>query len=146
MEIGIGFLGEEPKSLTLHWPLSKFVSQKDWFWNWSSRILVTSCEWLMHWKSLRCWERLKEEGEDGVRGWDDWMASLMQWTWTWKNSGDGEKQGGLSCCGPWVTRTWLGDWTTARRIFHTLLWSTVKSFIIVNEEVDFLKHSLLNYN
>ena len=19
-------------------------------------------------------------GEDGVRGWDDWMASLMQWT------------------------------------------------------------------
>ena len=23
------------------------------------------------------------EGEEGVRGWDGWMASLMQWAWTW---------------------------------------------------------------
>ena len=25
------------------------------------------------------------EGDDG--GWDDWMASLTQWTWVWVNSG-----------------------------------------------------------
>ena len=25
------------------------------------------------------------EGEEGVRGWDGWMASLMQCTWTWAN-------------------------------------------------------------
>ena len=24
---------------------------------------------------------------DGSRGWDGWMASLIQWTWTWANSG-----------------------------------------------------------
>ena len=33
-----------------------------------------------------CWERLRAEGEEGVRGWDDWMASLMQWPWTWANT------------------------------------------------------------
>ena len=32
-----------------------------------------------------CWERLSEEGEEGIRGWDDWMASSRQWTWTWTN-------------------------------------------------------------
>ena len=35
-------------------------------------------------------ERLKAEGEEGNRGWDGWMrlvGSLIQWTWTWANSG-----------------------------------------------------------
>ena len=27
------------------------------------------------------------EGEERVRGWDGWTASLMQWIWTWENSG-----------------------------------------------------------
>ena len=40
-----------------------------------------------HWRSPRFWERLRAEGEEGVRGWDGWTASLMQWTWTWPNSG-----------------------------------------------------------
>ena len=34
-----------------------------------------------------CWERTKAEGEEDVRGWDGWMTSLMQWTWTWTDSG-----------------------------------------------------------
>ena len=33
-----------------------------------------------------CWERLKA-GEGDNRGWDDWMASLTQWTWVWVNYG-----------------------------------------------------------
>ena len=33
-----------------------------------------------------CWERLKAKGEEGSRGWNSWMASLIQWTWTWVNS------------------------------------------------------------
>ena len=36
-------------------------------------------------KSPWCWERLRAEGEEGIRGWDGWMASTMQWTWTWTN-------------------------------------------------------------
>ena len=40
-----------------------------------------------HWKRPWCWERLKAEEEESNRGWDGWMASLIQWTWTWANSG-----------------------------------------------------------
>ena len=39
-----------------------------------------------HWKRPWCWERQKAEGEEGDREWDGWMASLIQWTWTWANS------------------------------------------------------------
>ena len=40
-----------------------------------------------HWKSPWCWERLRAEGKEGIRGWDGWIASLMQWTWTLANFG-----------------------------------------------------------
>ena len=39
------------------------------------------------WKRSWCWGRLKAGGEGDDRGWDDWMASLTQWTWVWANSG-----------------------------------------------------------
>ena len=48
------------------------------FW-WSSDVN----RWLIG--KLWCWERLRAEGEEDIRGWDGWMASLMQWTWTWAN-------------------------------------------------------------
>ena len=35
----------------------------------------------------------------GDRGWDGWMASPLQWTWTWALCGEG--QGGPACCNPW---------------------------------------------
>ena len=56
-------------------------------WSWNSNTLATWCEELTRGKSLWCWERLRagEEGED--RGWDGWMASPIQWTWVWANSG-----------------------------------------------------------
>ena len=54
---------------------------KEWCWSWSSSILVTWFEQPTHWKSPWCWKRLRA-GEESVRGWDGWMASLMQWTWT----------------------------------------------------------------
>ena len=50
-------------------------------------FLATWCEELTHWKRPWCWERLKVGGEGDSRGWDDWMASLTQWTWVWVNSG-----------------------------------------------------------
>ena len=42
--------------------------------------------WRTHWKRPWCWERLRA-GEGDDRGWDDWMASLTQWTWVWVSSG-----------------------------------------------------------
>ena len=29
---------------------------------------------------------VKVKGEESGRGWDDWIASPTQWTWTWANS------------------------------------------------------------
>ena len=46
-----------------------------------------------------CWERLRAKGEEGIRGWDGWMASPMQWKFG-QTSGDGEEQRGLACCSP----------------------------------------------
>ena len=65
-------------ALNIHW--------KDWCLSWSSNTLATWCEKLTHWKRLWCWERLRAEGGEGVRGWDSWMTSPRQWTWTWANS------------------------------------------------------------
>ena len=39
-----------------------------------------------HWKRSWCWERLKAGAEEGYRGWDGWMASLIQRTWVLANS------------------------------------------------------------
>ena len=63
------------------------VHWKDWCWNWNSNTLATCCEELTHWKRPWCWERLKVGGEGEDRGWDGWMASLIQWTWVWVDSG-----------------------------------------------------------
>ena len=48
--------------------------------------LATWCEELTYLKRPWCWGRLRAGGEGGNRGWDDWMASLTQWTWVWANS------------------------------------------------------------
>ena len=61
-----------------------------------------------------CWERLRAEGEESVRWWDSWMASLMQWTWIWQTLGDDEGHRGLTCCSPWGpkqsdTSGWLNN-------------------------------------
>ena len=60
---------------------------KDWCWNRSSNTLATWCKELPHWKRPWCWEGLRAGGEVGDRGWDGWMASLIEWTWVWTNSG-----------------------------------------------------------
>ena len=60
---------------------------KDCCWSWNSSILIIWWEKTTHWKSPWCWERLRAEGEEDVRGWDGWTASPMQWTWTRANSG-----------------------------------------------------------
>ena len=54
--------------------------------SWSSNTLAIWCKEPTHWKRPQCRERLRA-GREGVdRGWDGWMASLIQWTWVWANS------------------------------------------------------------
>ena len=57
----------------------------DIHWSWNSSILVIWYEQMAHWKSPWYWERSRA-GEEGIRGWDGWVASLLQWTWAWVNS------------------------------------------------------------
>ena len=59
---------------------------------------------LIHQKRPRFCERWNAEGEEGDRGWEGWMASLFQWTWTWANYGRWWRTGGLECCRPWGRR------------------------------------------
>ena len=78
------------------------------------QYLATWCEELTHWKRPWCWERLKAGREGDDRGWDGWMASPTQWTWTWANSRRywrTEEPGMLQSI---VTKsqTQLSDWTT----------------------------------
>ena len=78
------------KLLKVSWTVGRstqYIHWKDWCWCWSTRILVIWCAQMTHWKSPWCWKRWRAEGEDGIRRWDGWMASLMQWTWTWASSG-----------------------------------------------------------
>ena len=57
---------------------------------------VYTCIYLIyttHWKRPWCWERLMAGGKGDDRGWDDWIASLTQWTRIWANSGRWWKTG-----------------------------------------------------
>ena len=51
------------------------------------QLMVIWCQQMTHWKNSWCWERLRAEGEESIRGWEGWMATPMKWTWTWANSG-----------------------------------------------------------
>ena len=70
---------------------------------------VNICTWPL--KRLWCWEWLKAEGEEAIRGWDGWIASLMQWTWTLTNSRRWWRTGRPAVLQP--IGTWLDDSTTA---------------------------------
>ena len=67
---------------------------------------------LTHWKRAWCWEGLKTGGKGDDRGWDGWMASLIQWTWIWTSSRSWwwtRKPGMLQSMG-WQSQTWL-NWS-----------------------------------
>ena len=101
--------------LNIHW--------KDWYWSWNSDTLATWCEELIHWKRPWCWERLKAGGERYCKGWDGWMASLIQWTWVWASSGKWwwiGKPGMLQSVGS----QWVGqDWGTEQQ--QSNMWSEI---------------------
>ena len=64
-------------------------------------FLATWCEEPTHWKRPWSWEVVKAGGEGDDRGWDDWMASLTQWTWIWASSRRWWRTAKLACCSPW---------------------------------------------
>ena len=53
------------------------------------------------WKRPWCWEGLRAGGEDGDRGWDGWMMSLLNGHEFEQNAAGSEGQESLGCCSPW---------------------------------------------
>ena len=86
---------------------------KDW---WNANTLATWGEELSDLKRPWCWERLKAGRKEDDRGWDGWMASLIQWTWVWIGFGSWWCTGqSMVCCSSWVWKEldmteWL-NWT-----------------------------------
>ena len=79
-----------------------------------ANTLATWCEEPTHWKRVWCWEILKAGGEGDNRGWDGWMASLLNEYEFEQAPGDGEGQGSLECYSPWGlkeldTAEWLNN-------------------------------------
>ena len=67
------------------WAIVHAVTQKQTrLSNWAHTDLLQRIQLR---KRRWCWEILKAEGKEGNRRWDGWVASLIQWTWTWANSG-----------------------------------------------------------
>ena len=75
---------------------------------------------MTHWKSPWCWERSRG-GEEGVRGWDGWTASPMQWTWIWANSGRWWGTGGHGVLQSMGLQRVGHDWLTEQQQQQELL-------------------------
>ena len=63
-----------------NWTASWWKSKrrvKSWLKTQHSKTLATWCKCPIHWKRPWCRERVKAEGEEGNRGWNGWMASLI---------------------------------------------------------------------
>ena len=91
--------------LNIHW--------KDWCWSWNSNTLAMWWEEVTHLKRPWCWKRLRQ-GEKGMT--EDEMVRWHHWLngdEFGKTLGVDYGQGGLVCCGLWVTksRTRLSNWT-----------------------------------
>ena len=66
----------------------------------------TWCKKLTHWERPWWWERLKA-GEEGDRGWNGWMTSLIQWTWFGANSKETVKDRGTwNTAVHGITKSW----------------------------------------
>ena len=77
--------------------------------------------------------KIKVGGEDDVRGWDDWMASLTQWIWVWVDSGSWwwtGRPGVLQSMGSqraghnWVTELSWNIWNKNNTNLTGLLWKS----------------------
>ena len=91
--------------------------------------LSVSLPILTRWKRLWCWEGLGAEGEGDNRGWDGWLASLLDGRESEWTPGVGDGQGGLACCDSWGRKefdtTERLNWTELNLLLVLLLWNTL---------------------
>ena len=115
-EDALEFLGQQGDQTSQSWKKETLnIHWKDWYWGWSSKTLATDVKGKLIGKDW-CWEILRAGGEEGNRGWDGWMVSLTL-DMSEKTLWDGDGQGSLACCSPWVAKnqTGLSDWTKTKQ-------------------------------
>ena len=96
----------------------------------NSNTLATWCEESTHWKRPWCWERLKlGEGDD--RRWEGWMASWMQWTWVWVNSGSWWSTGKPGVLQSMGLQRVENDWATELNWSQRRVWAWDKISIVL---------------
>ena len=117
---------------------------KDWCWSWNSNTLATWYEELIHLKRPWCWERLRAWGEGGNRGWDDWMASLIQMDTSLDSLREMVKDRETWYAAVHVvakSQTWLSDWSMTIAINYEAM-SMSKRTVIRNMFHSFLRETL----
>ena len=90
--------------LSVHWT--------GWCWNWNSNIWPPDGKRWLIWKDPDGGKDWRQE-EKGMT--EDEMIESHHWLSGYEFEqalGDGERQGSLECCSPWVAKswTWLSDW------------------------------------
>ena len=81
----------DPKGNQFSW-----MHWRNWHWSWNSNTLATWCKEMTHWKRIRYWGKLKEEGKRAQKnervGWHHWLNGHEFWIssgsrwWTGKYS------------------------------------------------------------
>ena len=138
-----------------------FLDHNHHFTNWEMKgqeVTHGELPWRPSDKESTCWcrdtatslekpryhERLKAEGEEGHKGWDGWMASPIQWIWTWANSERwwrDREAWHAALHGVAKSQTQLGNWTT-KTYWHTTrchIWVTFKKEMLFPKEHTWMK-------
>ena len=83
------------------------------FWSLDENSRLIGSPW--------CWEWLRAEGEEGIRGLDGWTASPMQWTRTWAYSRRWWGPGRPDMLQSMGSQRIGHDWATEQQITSNLL-------------------------
>ena len=91
---------------------------RGWCWSWNSSTLATSCEELIHWKRLWCWEGFGGKRRRGRlrMSWLNGIANSMDMSFgskLWKLV-MGREAWHAVIHGVPKSRTWLSNWTELR--------------------------------
>ena len=106
-----------------------WIVWKDWCR--SANTLATWCKELIDWETPWCWEKLK--AEEGDRGSDGWMASLIQWTSLSKCQEMVKGQGRLVCWNPWGCQELDTTWRLHNKIpIHLFFTSSCKKLVNID--------------
>jgi len=85
-------------------------------------------------------------GEGDNRGWDDWMASLTQWTWVWVNSRSWQWTGRPGLLQSMGSQRVAQDWANELNWNDTHTHTHTHTHIWIPTHLHFCVHTISEYN